>query len=137
MAKTKLIIIIVGSALVLLGWGGYNFWAKKTGAPQLPSIPSLITSERSLQGIWTFKEVYAIDPTTGEFKLLPAQGGKTNSYVEFKGDMFCTSGQLDSYRKPYPCSKYQPFSVSGDKINFEDPSQPMTAGWKFERDLQS
>ena len=65
MAKTKLIIIVGILALVLLGWGGYNFWAKKTGAPQLPSIPSLITSERSLQGIWTVKEVYLADTKTG------------------------------------------------------------------------
>ncbi|HEY4504756.1 MAG TPA: hypothetical protein VJI73_03215 [Candidatus Paceibacterota bacterium] len=133
MAKTKLIIVIVGIlALVLLGWGGYNFWAKKAGAPQLPGIPSLITSERSLQGIWTVKEVYLADTKTGELKLLPLEtSGKKDSYLEFKGDMFCTNGQLDSYRKPYPCSSYQPFSVSGDKINIEDPSRQMTGSWKF------
>ncbi|MDP3696677.1 MAG: hypothetical protein Q8R55_01440 [Candidatus Taylorbacteria bacterium] len=134
MAKIKLIIVIVGIlALVLLGWGGYNFLAKKTGAPQLPGIPSLITSERSLQGIWTFKEVYLADPATGEFKLQPIEETqKQSSYVEFKGDMFCTGGQLDPNRKPYPCSKYLPFSVSGDKINIKDPSQPMmTVSWKF------
>ncbi|MDP3792715.1 MAG: hypothetical protein Q8Q89_03210 [bacterium] len=130
----KLIIVIVGIlALVLLGWGGYNFWAKKTGAPQLPSVPSLITSERSLQGIWTVKEVYLADTKTGELKLLPLEeSGKKDSYFEFKGDMFCNSGgQLDSYRKPYPCSEYQPFSVSGDKINIKDPSRPITVSWKF------
>jgi len=64
------IIIICILALVLLGWGGYNFWAKKTGAPQLPSIPSLITSEGLLQGIWAVKEVYCSDPQTGELKLM-------------------------------------------------------------------
>ncbi|OGN05056.1 MAG: hypothetical protein A2659_01345 [Candidatus Yanofskybacteria bacterium RIFCSPHIGHO2_01_FULL_44_24] len=133
MTKTKLVIIIVViSALVLLGWGGYNFWAKKAGAPQLPGIPSLITSERSLQGIWTVKEVYLADTKTGELKLLPLEeSGKKDSYLEFKGDMFCNGGQLDSYRKPYPCPKYLPFSVSGDKIKIEDPSQTITASWEF------
>lgn len=98
----------------------------------MPDIPSLITSERSLQGIRAIKEVYLADTRTGELKLLPLEeSGKKESYIEFKGNMFCTSGRLDPYRKPYPCSQYQPFSVSGDKINIEDPSRPMTGSWKI------
>jgi len=127
----KIILGIV--VLAVLGGGGYWYFVlnqNKPSLPSLPSIPSLVTSEHSLQGFWAFQEFYAVDPTTGEFKLQPA-GGKANSYVEFKGDMFCTGGQLDPVRKPYPCAKYQPFSVSGDKINIKDPSQPMTWGWKI------
>ena len=39
-------------------------------------------------------------------------------------------GRLDYNRKPYPCSTYQPFSISGDTIKIEDPSRPMTLKWK-------
>ena len=127
---SRLVIIVGVVILVLLGLGGYSMWAKKTGAPSLPNIPALLSSGRSLQGFWAFKEAYIADPATGEFKLQPA-GGEANSYVEFKGDAFCTDGQLDPNRKPYPCVKYQPFSVSGDKITVEDPSQPMTIEWKI------
>ena len=131
---SRLVVIVSVVALVLLGLGGYSIWAKKTGAPplSLPDIPSLITSERSLQGIWTFKELYVADPATGELKLQTDEGGKANSYFEFKGNMFCTSGRLDSNGKPYPCSKYAPFSVSGDTMSIQDPSQPiMTINWKI------
>lgn len=132
MSMKKILVIIV-AFLILAGSGYWYFVLRQSNQslPLLPDISSLLSSERSLQGIWTAKEVYATDPAKGELKLLPDQGGKANSYFEFKGDMFCTSGRLDPNRKPYPCSKYQPFSVSGDKINFEDFSQPMIAHWKF------
>lgn len=133
MKPLTIIFVIIGVlVLVSLGIWGYNTIAKKTGAPQVPNIVPLLSSERSLQGIWTIKEVYLADTKTGELKSLPLEeSGKKESYIEFKGNMFCTNGRLDPYRKPYPCSKYQPFSVSGDKINIEDPSQPMTASWKI------
>jgi hypothetical protein len=51
--------------------------------------------------------------------------------MEFKGDMVCSGGQLDSERKPQACPKYQSFSVSGDKITIQDPSQTMTASWEI------
>lgn len=132
MSRKKVIFIVVGIVVLLfLGLGGYNMIAKKTGAPQLPDIPSLLSGERSLQGVWTLKELYVADPATGELKLQTVEEGQKNSYLEFKGNMFCTSGQLDPERKPYPCSQYQPFSVSGDKITIEDPNQSMTASWKI------
>lgn len=133
MKKINFLVLGVVSVLilVLLGFWGYNIIAKKTGAPQLPNILPLLSPGGSLQGVWVFKELYVADPATGELKLQPIEGGQANSYLEFKGKMFCTSGQLDPGRKPYPCNKYQPFSVSGDKINIEDPSQPMIIHWKF------
>ena len=133
----SLLVIIVGvSVFILLGLGGYSILTKETGAPQLPNILPFSTSEDSLQGIWTVKEVYATDPATGEFKPVADQNeGKENSYMEFKGDKLCSGGQLDSKRKPQPCPNYVSFSVSGDKITIQDPAQPqqpsMTVGWKI------
>ena len=128
----KIILGIV--VLAIVGGGAYWYFvlnqSNPSSLPSLPNIPALLSSERSLQGFWAFKETYIADPATGEFKLQPA-GGEANSYVEFKGNMFCTGGQLDPERKPYPCAKYQLFSVSGDNITLEDPSQPMTVGWKI------
>lgn len=129
-------VILVIAVFAILGGGAYWYFVlnqSKSSLPSLPSlpdIPSLVSSGRSLQGTWTFKELYTVDPATGEFTLRPAEEGQKNSYLEFKGDMFCASGRLDPNRKPYPCSNYQPFSVSGDKITIEDPSQPMIIEWK-------
>ena len=128
-----IVAIIIAVIILGMGVGGFVLISKnKTSSPpSLPEAKILPGGENSLQGVWVFKEVYAEDSATGELKLQPAQEGQKNSYMEFKGDMFCEGGQLDSERKPYPCSRYKPFSVSGDKIKIEDPSQPMTVGWKI------
>ena len=128
----KLILGII--VFIILGGAGYWYFTSSQGesSPRsLPSIPLLLSPERSLQGVWVFKEVYVEDPATGEFKLQTPQENKKNSYLEFRGDQFCPGGQLDPERKPYPCPRHQQFSVSGDKISIEDPSQPMTAYWKI------
>jgi hypothetical protein len=131
----SLLVIIVGIfVLILLGLGGYSMLTQETGMPQLSKLPNILPfsiSEDSLQGIWTVKELYATDPVTGEFKSIVDQNeSKKNSYMEFKGNQFC-GGQLDSERKPQPCPKYQSFSVSGDKITLQDPSQAMTVSWRI------
>ena len=116
--------------LIILGFVGYGIFVEKVGAPPLPNILPLLSPGGSLQGVWSIKELYITDPATGEFKLQPPGEKEKYSYLEFKGDMTCMDGRLDHNRKPYPCSNYQPFSVSGDIIKIEDPSRPMTLNWK-------
>ena len=124
----KIILAVV--VLIILGFVGYGIFVKKVGAPPLPNILPLLSPVGSLQGVWGIKEVYIADPATGEFKLQPPGEKEKYSYLEFKGDMTCMDGRLDYNRKPYPCSTYQPFSISGDTIKIEDPSRPMTLKWK-------
>ena len=125
----KIILAVV--VLITLGFVGYGIFAEKVGTPPLPNILPLLSLGGSLQGVWGIKELYIADPATGEFKLQPPGEDEKYSYLEFKGDMTCMNGRLDHNRKPYPCSSYQPFSVSGDTIKIEDPSRPMTVIWKM------